>query len=230
MVDRVNNGTTYASDPAIVTTELRNPDTNAAFYVVEHTSSPSYDNTPFTLDVSTSEGKLTIPQHGGSIALNGRESKIIVTDFTVGSEKLVYSTAEVLTVSVQDEKPLLFLWLPAGESGEFLIKDRRIPLVLKANGCSNIRINEDRAGVAVSYTQQAGSCALEFLTGLRVVLLDRSAAYETWVPSLSNNPFTYENTTGNTYFCLYYVTLLMRNSRCSRPISCARRGYREADY
>ncbi|OBT57300.1 hypothetical protein VE04_01746 [Pseudogymnoascus sp. 24MN13] len=194
-VDRVNNGTTYASNSAIMTTELRNPDTNAAFYVTAHAFSPSTDRSPFKLDVSTSAGRLAIPQNGGNIVLNGRESKIIVTDFSVGREKLIYSTAEVLTVSIQDGKPIVFLWLPAGESGEFLLDCVRIPLVLKKDGCSNIKFKQGRKGFVTSYTQSKGSCVLQFETGIRFVLLDRSAAYDTWVPSLSNNPFTYENTT-----------------------------------
>ncbi len=36
---------------------------------------------------------------------------------------------------------------------------------------------------------------LQFGNGFRFALVDRAAAYGTWVPSLSNNPFTYENTT-----------------------------------
>src|ERR1700710_1766724 len=61
-VDLIGNGTQYASTSAIYTTELRNPDTNGAFYVTIHTSSPSFDLTPFKLYVSTSVGNLTIPQ------------------------------------------------------------------------------------------------------------------------------------------------------------------------
>src|ERR1700685_3540989 len=61
-VDHIGNGTQYTSTPAIYTSELRNPDTNGAFYVTIHTPSPSTDLTPFKLYVSTSLGKLTIPQ------------------------------------------------------------------------------------------------------------------------------------------------------------------------
>ncbi|ELR10241.1 hypothetical protein GMDG_04629 [Pseudogymnoascus destructans 20631-21] len=95
-VDRVNNGTTYASNLAIMTTELRNSDTNAAFYTA-HALSLSTDRSPFKLDVSTSAGRLNIPQNGGDIAVNRRLLSLI---FSVGREKLTYSTAEVLTASI----------------------------------------------------------------------------------------------------------------------------------
>lgn len=194
-VDLVNNGTFYATDAAIYTSELRNPDTNAAFYVTIHTSSPSTDITPFKLHVATSLGNLTIPQGNGSIVLNGRQSKIIATDFSVGTEKLIYSTAEIFTVSSQDSKPLVVLWLPAGESGELYLTGVNSSSLLKNDGCSGYSSTTTSSGVIVSWIQKTGSCVLKFDNGYRFVLVDRSAAYATWVPSTSSDPYTPENST-----------------------------------
>jgi Beta-galactosidase, domain 2 len=195
-VDLIGNGTQYASTAAIYTTELRNPDTNGAFYVTIHTSSPSTDLTPFKLHVSTSVGNLTIPQQPGNMVLNGRESKIIVTDFGLGNETLIYSTAEIFTVSTQNDLPLVFLWLPATESGEFLLSGVTSSSLLKGDGCSNFQSTKTNAGLLVSYTQSVGSCAIKFNNGFRFVLIDRSTAYATWVPSTSADPYTPENSTG----------------------------------
>lgn len=195
-MDLINNNTDYASTPAIYTTELRNPDTDGAFYVTAHTSSPSMDFTSFKLKVSTSAGNFTIPQLGNDIVLNGRESKIIVTDFRIGSEKLVYSTAEVFTVSIQDGAPLVYLWLPAGESGEFFLTGTGAGSLLKRDGCSDLSLKKGHGGVIASYKQLQGSCVVKFDNHFRIVLLDRSAAYYTWVPSLSSDPYTPENSTG----------------------------------
>jgi hypothetical protein len=194
-VDLINNNTEYASTPDIYTTELRNPDTNGAFYVTIHTSSPSTDVTSFKLNVSTSAGNFIIPQSASDIVLNGRQSKIVVTDFALGTGKLVYSTAEILTVSVQDNLPLVFLWLPTAESGEFLLSGAHSSSLLKKDGCSNVVSKSSSGGLLVSYTQSAGSCVLQFDNGFRFVLVDRSAAYYTWVPSLSSDPYTPENST-----------------------------------
>jgi hypothetical protein len=195
-VDHIGNGTQYTSTPAIYTSELRNPDTNGAFYVTIHTPSPSTDLTPFKLYVSTSAGNLTLPQQAGNLVLNGRESKVIVTDFGVGSEKLIYSTAEIFTVSTQDNLPLAFLWLPAGESGEFLLSGVTSSSILKNDGCSNVQSTTSNGGLLVLYTQSAGSCAIKFNNGYRFVLIDRSTAYASWVPSTSTDPYTPENSTG----------------------------------
>jgi hypothetical protein len=200
MVDVVNNSTNstaYASTPLISTSELRNPDTNGAFYITVHAYSPSTAVTTFKLDVSTSEGNLTIPQYGSDIVLNGRESKIVVTDFPVGDEKLVYSTAEV-----QDEKPIVFLWLPAGESGEFLLTGAKHAQAVKSTGSSNVAFKSIKSGIVVSYIQAAGSSVFEFDNGYRVVVLDRAAAYYTWVPTTSADPYTPENSTGQSFINL----------------------------
>ena len=195
-VDLIGNSTQYASTPAIYATELRNPDTNGAFYITIHTSSPSTDLTPFKLYVSTSVGNLTLPQRASDVVLNGRESKIIVTDFGVGNKTLIYSTAEIFTVSTQDNLPLVFLWLPAGESGEFLFSGVSSSSLLKSAGCSNVQSTKSNGGLLVSYTQSVGSCVIKFDNGYRFVLIDRSTAYATWVPSTSTDPYTPENSTG----------------------------------
>ena len=139
---------------------------------------------------------MTIPQYANDIVLNGRQSKIIVTDFRVGQEKLVYSTAEVLTVSVQEGLPILFLWLPEGESGEFMLAGARFGSAVKRDGCSNVRFEPSRGGLTTSYVQSAGSCVFEFDCGLKVIVVGREAAYYTWMPTLSSSPYTPENSTG----------------------------------
>lgn len=196
-VDMAGNNTLYASTPEIYTTELRNPDTNGAFYVTIHTESPSTNLTSFKLHVSTSIGNITIPQAtGNSITLNGRESKIIVTDFSIGEERLVYSTAEILTVSTVRSKPTVFLWLPSGESGEFLITGARNASVARSDGTNSIHFTPGTAGLTVSFVVTSGTSILEFDNGIQVAILDRAAAYYTWMPSLTNNPQSYDNSTG----------------------------------
>ena len=54
--------------------------------------------TTTTININTSAGTMTVPKTG-SLTLNGRESKILVTDFVFGESKskILYSTAEVMT-------------------------------------------------------------------------------------------------------------------------------------
>lgn len=55
--DMVGNGTGYMSDDGIYTWALRNPDTQAGFYIVAHDDSPSRAVTTFAMNVNTFAGK-----------------------------------------------------------------------------------------------------------------------------------------------------------------------------
>ncbi|KAI0121127.1 beta-galactosidase B [Xylariales sp. AK1849] len=195
MTDRIGNNTAYSSNSAIATSELRNPETGAGFYVTQHVDSPSSTFETFTLDVNTSAGPLTIPQYGGSITINGHQSKIIVTDFAFGSKSLLYSTAEVLTYAIINGKETLVLWVPTGESGEFTIEGVKRAKLTSCNGCANVKILPGESNVAISFMQNAGMSLIELGDGSRVVLLDRSAAYLFWAPRLDNNPLEAGNST-----------------------------------
>lgn len=89
-----SNGT-YTNNPAIAVTPILSNTTN--FYVIRHSAYNTLDSTDYTLSVSTSNGNATIPQLGGSFTLNGRDSKIHVTDYDIGGIDVLYSSAEVFT-------------------------------------------------------------------------------------------------------------------------------------
>lgn len=201
--DRVGNGTNYTTNEAITTSELRNPDTNAAFYVVRHSESSSGTKEQFQIDVETSEGSLTIPQFGNTITINGHQAKILVTDFTFGKKKLVYSTAEVLSYSIIDGKEILALWLPEGEAGEFKVKNARKAKVFRAAGEDSLALYEKEGGITVSYVQNSGMNIIELGDGARVLMLDRKTAYRFWVPTLDNNPVAPTDNTSKNYHCFY---------------------------
>lgn len=131
-----------------------------------------------------------------------------MTDFKFGSKTLLYSTAEVLTYSIVDNKEVLVLWLPAGESGEFAVGSVTSAVVTSPDGsttdCStNVELYQENSHLTVSYTQGPGMTLVDFADGSRVVLLDRSTAYRFWVPSLSRDPLAPENSTGKAQISTY---------------------------
>ena len=196
VTNRIANSTSYSTNAAITTTELRNPYTNAGFYVTLHANSSDPTPQTFQLKVSTSEGNFSVPQRGGSIMLNGYQSKIIVTDFSFGSQQLLYSTAEVLTYAVFDDEPTLVLWVPTGEGGEFYVKGAKQGAVASCKGCANIGFYPDSNGLLVTFIQQAGSTVLTIDNDIRVVILDRTYAYPFFAPALTTDPLVSPNETG----------------------------------
>ena len=195
MTQLKGNGTMYTGNSMITTSELRNPATNAAFYITRHANSSVGTLESFKLRVSTSLGNFTIPQKGGHIVLDGHQSKIAVTDFTFGSHTMVYSTAEILTYAIFDGKPTLVLWVPTGESGEFYMKGAKSGKVSSCNGCSSTGFYADSDGLLVTFTQDTGMTVMQIGQDIRVVIMDRSHAYPFWAPTLSADPLSTPNET-----------------------------------
>ena len=78
--------------------------------------------TDFSLTVSTSNGTFSIPRTFSSITLDGRESKVIVTDYTFGnSSKLLYSTAQVFFAGQIGTRDVLFLYGDSDQQHEFVL-------------------------------------------------------------------------------------------------------------
>ena len=69
------------------------------------------DRIQFKLTVKTSLGPLTIPKQLDGITLNGRQSKVIVTDYTFGKNgSLLYCTANILFAGAIGDKDVIFLY------------------------------------------------------------------------------------------------------------------------
>ena len=88
-----NGSFVTAGDLAV--TQLKSD--NTAFYVVRHDDYTSQDMTNYRLIVPTSQGTINIPQLSTTLILNGRDSKIHLTDYDVGSTNMLYSSAEIFT-------------------------------------------------------------------------------------------------------------------------------------
>ena len=79
-------------------------------------------NITFTLTIPSSKGTLTLPQMTGSIALNGRQSKLIITDYTFGAKSsLLYTTASIFFAGTIGARDVLFLYGDADQSHEFAL-------------------------------------------------------------------------------------------------------------
>ncbi|KAF7298956.1 Glycoside hydrolase family 35 protein [Mycena indigotica] len=187
MTDRTPFSTSFTNNNLVGATVLRNPETQAGFYIVRQSNMQATTTVDFTLNVQTkSTGNITVPSFNNhSIRLVGVQSRIVTTDFHFGGNTLVYSTAEVLSHSVVDGKSVLALWLPDGEFGEFSIlggsKKRQ---VVSGTGGGFHQVGNN---LVLSYHQQTTQSVLQF-DNFQVILLPRSLAYTFWAPTLSNDP------------------------------------------
>ncbi|CAG8902480.1 unnamed protein product [Penicillium egyptiacum] len=169
---------------SLVTTLLRGVSTN--FYVVRHFDYGSLESTRYTVDVDTSVGRLTIPTLGGSLTINGRDSKIHVTDYDVGGINLVYSSAEIYTWKKTASKNVLLMYGEEGERHEFAIAlALEHPSIVEGDEISHQR---NKSATIVQWSVRACRQIIRFGNALEVYLLQRNDAYNYWVLDLPHPP------------------------------------------
>ncbi|KAF8443138.1 glycoside hydrolase family 35 protein [Boletus edulis BED1] len=184
--DSTNGAVAVTSDSAFVTL-LTNPDTSTSFFIARQNDSTSTAMTDFKLKVTTSAGSFQIPRVVSSITLGGRQSKVIVVDYSFGSSKLLYSTAQVLYAGQIGNRDVLFLYGDSGQEHEIALHFTGVPR-LQAQSAS------------ISYTSINGLSTVAFLSGIEglvtvwdsseqlVLYSDTTTAGTFWSPEVSTDP------------------------------------------
>lgn len=175
LVTNPGNATTskYTDTAALtVTPLLGNKSTDSSFFVVRHTDYSSENSVHYKLNVPTSAGTLKIPQLGGVLTLNGRDSKIHVTDYDVAGTNILYSTGEVFTWKKVSDGKVLVLYGGSGEHHEFAVSGSGSASVVEgpSSGVSSKQMdNAVVVGWDVSSTRR-----IVKIGDLKVLLLGRS--------------------------------------------------------
>lgn len=179
----VGNGTGYQlSSTSAFSWVLRNPDTQTGFTVVQQASTKSMTPIQFDVTLNTTAGAVTVP----GVTLNGRQSKILVSDYTFGKHTLLYSSADVATYGVFDNE-VLVLYLQEGQTGQFAFKNEG-NLTFEVHGDTDVTETSNRNHTAFTWKQVAGSTAVKFSNGVLVYLLEQKTAWRFWAPATTSNP------------------------------------------
>ncbi|KAF7173165.1 hypothetical protein CNMCM5623_005384 [Aspergillus felis] len=174
----------YADTADLTVTPLLGNGTGS-YFVVRHTDYTSQASTPYKLSLPTSAGKLTVPQLGGTLTLNGRDSKIHVVDYNVGGTTILYSTAEVFTWKKFGNSKVLVLYGGPGEHHELAVSLNSDIQVVEG---SNSGVTSKKVGGAVVVAWDVSSSRRIVQIGdLKIFLLDRNSAYNYWVPQLDKD-------------------------------------------
>jgi beta-galactosidase GanA len=107
-----------ASNSAVKTYHLTNPETGTHFYFARNDGS---SDLTFTLPLSTSDGEFTVP-YSGTLQLNGKDMKVIVADYTMDSAHLVYTTSHLMTHGPVAGQDLVLLASRPGDIGEINLR------------------------------------------------------------------------------------------------------------
>ncbi|KAI9732390.1 MAG: hypothetical protein M1834_001598 [Cirrosporium novae-zelandiae] len=169
--------TAYTDNSAITVSPLIGNGTDTNFYVVRHTAYNSLASTSYSITVDTTKGSVTIPQLDGTLTLNGRDSKIYVTDYNIGDYTLLYSSAEVFTWKNSTSKTVLVLYGVSSETNEAAF-----------TGVTNLTTLEGAAptqstkngSLIINWTASSTRTVVKVGSNLYVYLLDRNSAYDYW--------------------------------------------------
>jgi hypothetical protein len=123
---------------------------------------------------------ITVP----NINLNGRQSKILVADYSFGDHALLYSSVDILVYGIFDID-VLVLYLEEGQIGQFALKTSITTHTVY--GTTEITATTSGNMTTFTYTQSAGQTVLEF-DGALVYLLDLPSAWKFWAPPTTTNP------------------------------------------
>lgn len=169
----------YNTNSAIVTTPVLG--SNGSFFIVRHSDYTSLASTNYTLSLPTSAGTVAIPQLGGSLTLNGRDSKVHVTDYPVGTSKLLYSTAEIFTWQAFEDKTVLVVYGGPSELHELAVAGASTGTLVDGDG---VTIQQSNSSVILQW-QTSTDRRIVQVGDLYVYIVDRNSAYNYWAPETS---------------------------------------------
>ncbi|GKT53116.1 beta-galactosidase B [Colletotrichum tofieldiae] len=181
--DMVGNGTGYSlSSTSAFSWVLRNPDTQAGFTIVQQNNTNSMSPIQFDVKLDTTVGSVTVP----NVVLNGRQSKILVTDYVFGKHTILYASADITTYGIFDREVLVF-YLQEGQTGEFAFKNET-DLTFEVFGDTDLKKGTNGGHAAFTWKQAAGSTVVKFSNGALVYLLEQKTAWRFWAPPTTSNP------------------------------------------
>lgn len=183
----IGNGTGYQVDTdAIFTWLLQNPDTAASFFFTQQDTSSASGNVTFTATLNTSLGSVDVP----NVSLFGHQSRILVTDYAIGNHTLLYSSADIATYGIFDDRVVIVKYLKTGQTGEFAFKNEP-GLTYTVNGPSSsfVSSNSSTTRQVFTYTQEAGATIVTFSNGVSAWLLSQETAWTFWAPSTSTDVY-----------------------------------------
>lgn len=165
----------------IFTWLLRNPDTGTGFLFTQQDDSRSSANVTFTTTLNTSLGAVDVPD----VSLFGHQSRILVTDYSLGDHTLLYSSGDIATYGVFDDTVALVLYLKVGQTGEFAFKNEKGLTYTVYGSADFFTSNSSTSGQFFTYTQTPGATFVKFSNGVLAYLLDQETAWSFWAPSTS---------------------------------------------
>ena len=155
-VTHLDKGQLLNPSPTVKVYDDVNTETGTHFYFAMHNPSSATTNDDFTLPISTGDGTYSVP-----MAVNGQDAKILVADYDMDRQHLVYSTSEIMTHFQQGAEDLALLYGRDGEAGQ---------TVLRYTSAPTVSVEAGSGSVARTYDPATGDLTLKYThSGLKIV-------------------------------------------------------------
>ena len=160
---------------------MRNPRTGTQFVTLLHRDTTATTDDRITFPLSLRDGTYPVVPQQGALRLNGRDAKLLVAGYDLGSQRLVYSTSEIMTHASIAGADVALLHGRIGEAGETMLRFATRPSVQVLSGgtvavayaAGDLRLNYAHDGLTVV---QVGSGAGSLL----LLLADDDTAATFW--------------------------------------------------
>ncbi|KAF3017209.1 hypothetical protein E8E14_012799 [Neopestalotiopsis sp. 37M] len=174
--------TQYTTSSDVYVTPMKSNET-------QHSLFNSTDTTTYKLRLDGSSlGNITVPQLAGSLSLNGRDSKIHVSDYDLDGTTLLYSTAEIFTWQKYETGTVLVVYGGPDEQHELAISQTATNTSdIKAS--SNVLVNSTETSVIVNWLTSSTTQYVS-VGDLTVYIVDRNTAYNFWVVPSGDSLYT----------------------------------------
>ncbi|MGA0568875.1 beta-galactosidase [Rathayibacter sp. KR2-224] len=167
-----------------------NPDTGTHLYFAVHNPSNATTDDSFTFPLSTPDGQYTVPQ-SGTLRLNGQDGKMLVADYDMDGQHLVYSTSEIMTHLHRSNGDLALLYGRNGEQGETVLRYTSAPDVTVLSGDVSAHYDQATGDLRLDYTH-SGLAELRITGGGRsaftLLLADQDTADTFWHQDTAAGP------------------------------------------
>lgn len=170
----------------IVVTGAKNPSSQGAFVSIDAIDVPS--------SIQAAPSYPVVPQQAGTaITLNGRDSSIIVADYLLGTNRMQYSTSEIMTNATIGGRDVAVLYGDKGTDGETVLRYAARPTVTASGGAvtttwdaatGDLRLNYQHAGLIRVQISGVGHGS----TPLLLLLADTDTAKTFWRQDTAAGP------------------------------------------
>ncbi|MEV1065140.1 beta-galactosidase [Streptomyces sp. NPDC050263] len=175
------------SDDALRVDRRVSPDDGTQFFTVRHADTRVKDKNETTLSLKGADGDYPRVPQQGTITVDGRDAKLLVAGYDLSeSQRLVYSTSEIMTHARIGDRDVALLYGRAGEPGETVLRYSARPEVTVLDGEVTTAWDAERGDLRLDYTHNG--LARVLVNGLELLIADTAETAHWWRQDTAAGP------------------------------------------